>query len=194
MKKQQVKECYDSFDIIRDKDEDIKSQILSYLQNLHSSDRNEFLSDMKDKLFLERNKAFINSTKINKRGQSFILAEEQIELIFDNIISFINSQLNSKHIARKYTVQWKGKNKELAELFIELQNQGWINSPQEGDIQKFVDCIINCFSDKNNSDFNTTSLYTIMKGEINDDDLRDYPLVHTKRYKRKFTGILPNSN
>lgn len=73
-------------------------------------------------------------------------------------------------------IHWNGTQKELAELFIELYEKGWIDSLKHKTIQ-------NCFTKSN-------TIYQILK-PIQDNKTKEktYEGVYTKRYKAQFSEI-----
>ncbi len=85
---------------------------------------------------------------------------------------------------------WKGKQKDLAALILELQEKNWIEKIEKGNLKGVVESISNLF------DFTDTkvlkksdevsSLYQIMKGKINKETGKKvYPQVYGSLPKRK---------
>jgi len=92
----------------------------------------------------------------------------------------------------KYMLKWNGKQKELAELFIELIEKGWIERIPDGELSKACESITQLFTlpkDKPDSTV-SKSFYQIMKPDydIKTKDM-SYPKIYSKRYKKKFNNI-----
>ena len=75
-------------------------------------------------------------------------------------------------------ILWLGKQKELAELFIELKNKGWINEIN-------ADLIQNYFSE-------SKTIKQVLKPSIDKLGRANYDGVYSKAYKRKFELIGTN--
>ncbi len=76
-------------------------------------------------------------------------------------------------------IDWKGTQKELAELFIELKNKGWI---EEVNPTK----IMNAFTQSD------TIQQVLKPGNNPKTKIDEYNQIYTKRYKPKFKGIEQN--
>ena len=74
-------------------------------------------------------------------------------------------------------IEWLGKQKELAELFIELKKKGWIQAIRAKVIQ-------NCFTESNTIDQIIKPAYDKYEPE--------YEQVYTDRYTKQFENIRPN--
>ncbi|MTI23456.1 hypothetical protein, partial [Fulvivirga kasyanovii] len=110
-----------------------------------------------------------------------VLNKEISDLILQIYVRFISYRLallnpqleshtassNSKDLKK---IVWKGNQKELCELFIELQSKGWIEEIKQGDFFKTAKAIYNLFdlshTQKNKNSDIETSFYQILKGNI----------------------------
>jgi len=89
-------------------------------------------------------------------------------------------------------ITWKGTQKELLELFVELQDKGWIDEIEFGDKAKVANSICSLFdltpTQKKESSDIENSFYQILKGKWNHDEKRhEYSLPPDN--KRRFSLI-----
>ena len=87
----------------------------------------------------------------------------------------------------KHKLIWRGKQKELVELIVELQSKGWIAEIPVGSLSKAAREITSVF-DLTGTD---KSFSQILKGEMLDGK-RTYDKIYGKRYKQKFNEIKEN--
>lgn len=87
-----------------------------------------------------------------------------------------NGIIDDKHYEK---IEWQGKQKELAELFIELQRKGWIKEIKPDLIQAYFT--------------NSTTIKQVLKPAQDAKTKQNlYDSVFTKQYKAMFAEIKPN--
>ncbi|NVK66288.1 MAG: hypothetical protein HWE22_16975 [Flavobacteriales bacterium] len=130
------------------------------------------------------------------------VTKEISDLVLKIYVRFIELRLQMLH-PETYTitptdrgkskkVTWKGTQKELLELFVELQSKGWIDKIESGDKAKVSHSICNLFdltpTQKKESSDVENSFYQILKGKWNHDENRhEYSLPAEN--KRRFSLI-----
>lgn len=93
-------------------------------------------------------------------------------------------------------IVWKGSQKELAELFVELENKGWIEPCTYGNRAKIAKAILQLFDISGTKRSSLTdelkSFAQIYKGEpdAGDKASKSFPAIYTQRYKKKFNQII----
>jgi hypothetical protein len=92
--------------------------------------------------------------------------------IFDKVQTHFEKFLTSENL-NLIKMEWLGTQKELAELFIELKNKGYIKEFKYNTIKA-------CFT-------NTNTIHQILKPDNIDDPI--YPQVYSPEYKKKFEKI-----
>ena len=130
------------------------------------------------------------------------------DLVLEIYIRFINMRLNllnpvstKLEIKRNQTltkILWKGEQKDLLELFVELQSKGWIEEFKYGEIRKTSDSICNLFdltlTKKGEGSEPENSFYQILKGVQNPKTKkREYGEILKNEKERKFSNIKENS-
>lgn len=76
-------------------------------------------------------------------------------------------------------IEWQGTQKELGELLVELQKNGWIKDIPIESLQKLFT--------------STDSLHQVLKPTQNKKTgIKHFSGIYTKMYKPKFDGIKPN--
>ncbi len=108
-----------------------------------------------------------------------------LETISDDELANVKSIL-----ADTYRIRWRGSLKEFAELITELENKGWIDPINHGEVNAFTRSILSCF------DFSETQKKIDSKTEAS---LMQYlkpsereTKIYSKRYIKKFASILFN--
>lgn len=109
--------------------------------------------------------------------------------------SFIELKEEFVKIPTKFV--WKGSQKDLCELFVELRKNNWIDELQWGDISKSAKAICNLFdlslTRKNDTSDVEQSFYQILKGKHNPiTKEREYNEVLGLTKNRKFNKIQKN--
>lgn len=93
-------------------------------------------------------------------------------------------------------VVWTGSQKELAELFVELENKGWIEPCTYGNRAKIAKAILQLFdisgTKRSASTDESKSFAQIYKGEPDTNNIisKSFPAIYTQRYKKKFNQII----
>ncbi len=119
------------------------------------------------------------------------------DLVLEIYIRFINLrlkmlnpeiiQIKENNTGKSTKILWKGSQKELCELFVELQEKEWIDDFKWGERSKIAHSICNLFDltlTKKSKDSNVeNSFYQILKG-----------IHNTKTRKRDYTEILGTIN
>lgn len=107
----------------------------------------------------------------------------------------INKLPEHNKIDERHKLIWLGKQKELLELIIELQEKGWINEIPTGSIKKAADSICRLFdltgTKKSDDTDEVKSFEQNLKGEMIDGK-RVFDNIFGKRYHRKFNHIKKN--
>lgn len=108
------------------------------------------------------------------------LKMERLNVFYFRVKEYIDSRKDPKEkIDVKNKIQWKGTQKELAELFIELKNNNWIEDFDYETIKA-------CFS-------NSNTIQQVLKPSTDPKTgTNDYEQVYTALYKPQFHGILKN--
>jgi hypothetical protein len=96
-------------------------------------------------------------------------------------------------------IKWKGLQKEIAELVLELEKKGWIGKIEDGYRMEICRTLLSVFDISNTQKNDDTdvvgSFYKIMKPNTDPKTkAQSYPQVYTKLYKTKFDSIKINSN
>lgn len=133
------------------------------------------------------------------------VTKEISDLVLKIYVRFIELRLQMLHPetqmitptdrGKSKKITWKGTQKELLELFVELQDKGWIDEIEFGDKAKVSHSICNLFdltpTQKKESSDVENSFYQILKGKWNHDEKRhEYSLPAEN--KRRFDLIKPN--
>lgn len=136
------------------------------------------------------------------------LSKKLSDLILEIYIRFINMRLDLLNpdsakvvIKRNQTltkILWKGEQKDLLELFVELQLKGWIEEFKYGEIKKTSDSICNLFdltlTKKGEGSDPENSFYQILKGVQNSKTKkREYDEILKNEKERKFSKIRENA-
>lgn len=138
---------------------------------------------------------FLFGIKLNKEISDLIL---EIYIRFINLrLRMLNPEIQTDYeIARGKSkkILWNGTQKDLLELFVELQNKGWINQFHWGDTKKNAHSICNLFDltlTQKKKDSNVEeSFYQILKGVRNQKTgERDYTELLAPKSKRRFDQI-----
>jgi len=93
---------------------------------------------------------------------------------------------------------WRGKQKDLAALILELQEKNWIEKIEKGTLKEVVVSISGLFdfseTKKLKKSDEVSSLYQIMKGKINKETGKKvYPQVYgTLPKRKKFPDVKKN--
>lgn len=126
------------------------------------------------------------------------------DLVLEIYIRFINMRLRMLNPAPPQTkiqrddkltkILWNGSQRDLLELFIELQNKGWIDEFKYGEIKKKADSILNLFdltlTKKNDNSNLQNSFYQILKGINNPETKkREYDEILGTKKDRRFSKI-----
>ncbi len=138
--------------------------------------------------------------------RGIILNKKISDLVLKIYIRFINlrlqilkpqrpeniSQNNIKTDFEKFI--WKGNQKQLCELFVMLQEKGWIEEIRYGKINKAAKAICSTFdltlTQKDASTDIENSFYQILKGKIDPDTKkRTYEDIFGMQYEFSFKGI-----
>lgn len=93
---------------------------------------------------------------------------------------------------------WNGDQRDLLELFVELEYKGWIEEPKPGDRNKTAKAICNLFdlslTKRTKENRVVESFYQIYKGDLNGvTKKREYDAVLKSIHKRSFCEIRENS-
>ena len=161
---------------------DWKILVYRTLRNIfgeHSIELNEFAN------LKFRNNYFGNIPYSAKSEENENLFRED----FQTTINYINQYLDELNSVNETEViiqskkefpkiRWQGTQKELGELFIELNRKGWINEIS-------TSLIKNYFSDSNTID-------QVLKPSKDKEGNSNYDGVYTKAYKPKFDSIRMN--
>ncbi|NJO87797.1 MAG: hypothetical protein HC831_01700 [Chloroflexia bacterium] len=131
------------------------------------------------------------------------------DLVLEAYIRFISYRLKMLNpeqpkIGKKLNststkIIWKGSQKELCELFVELQDKGWIDEFKYGERNKTAQSICNLFdltlTKKNENSNPENSFYQILKGIYNRrTKQRDYEEILGPSSERKFNRIKENES
>lgn len=173
--------CVDDSDLI------IQHYINFYTEAINSNDRqiNFFLTD----LSLNKRLSDIMAAAVVKILKKVLELRQSNGILTDAELSLNPNPEGS------YKLIWNGKQKELIELIVELQNRGWIEPIREGHLRKAAKGISNFFditSTKRSSDSDeVTSLLQLLKGSF-DSDHNERIYDFGKRYEKKFDQIKSN--
>lgn len=124
--------------------------------------------------FAQNELAFKNDLNLTKKILSQCLDEVKIDSLPISAISQIQSEPVKKHL---HKISWRGTQKELAELFVELKSKGWISSIEPNLIQDY-------FTESN-------TIKQVLKPN-SDKGVNHYEGIYTKAYKPKFDSIRRN--
>lgn len=126
---------------------------------------------------------------------------------FENRLSMLNPsqemksevEENTDEIKLSNQLVWKGTQKELAELIIQLQRKGWVQSIENRRFKKTSRRILNLFDiSSTKKDINSDELSSfnqLLKGNIDGESKeRQYFLDTEMNYNRKFDRIEVNKN
>lgn len=106
--------------------------------------------------------------------------KERTNLFYAKVEDYQQSQNQSKPQSEiENKIQWKGTQKQLAELFIELKKNNWIEDFE-------YDTIKSCFSNSN------TIQQVLKPSRDTKTGTNDYEQVYTALYEPQFHGILKN--
>jgi len=141
---------------------------------------------------------FLHGITLNKKISDLIL---KIYIRFINLrLKLLNPKIvpfEEAKTQKAIKIEWKGSQKELCELFIELQEKEWIHDFKWGERNKIAHSICNLFdltSKKKSDDSNVeNSFYQILKG-IHDPKTkkREYDEILGGKEERKFNKIKKN--
>lgn len=143
---------------------------------------------------------FLYGITLNKKISDLIL-EIYVRFINERL-KMINpklSQIDTNHKEKATKILWKGSQKDLCELFIELQEKGWIDEFKWGERNKIANSICNLFDltltkKRENSDV-VNSFYQILKGIHNPKTKkREYIEILGSENDRKFIEIKKNGS
>ncbi|GIV34292.1 MAG: hypothetical protein KatS3mg031_1827 [Chitinophagales bacterium] len=140
----------------------------------------------------------------------------QKELEEINILAFIDSQISYSYKAisliynmitlelgapseygdesvSTYKLRWKGSMRQLAELFVELQQKGWIAPIEDSSMEDAARSILHLFDIRRTrmaeDEKEYTSFTDILRGSLNKKGVRQYQLLYTPDYKPVFSRI-----
>jgi hypothetical protein len=148
-----------------------------------------------------------SSTHQLEIGTGITFPKEVADLFTKVLIRFIKMRLDLLNPQLKVPVEedlnikvesnlkliWKGNQKELLELIIELQKKGWIEPLQRGQFNKAAKSICSLFdlssTKRNPKSDEVASFGQLLKGTINDGE-RGYD--YGKNYLTKFDKVTPN--
>ncbi|WP_430409303.1 hypothetical protein [Kordia sp.] len=138
---------------------------------------------------------FFHGITLNKKISDLVL---KIYVRFINLrLEMLNpkiTQIEERETEITPKILWKGSQRDLCELFIELQEKNYIDNFEWGERTKIAQSICNLFDlsltkKKKNSNVET-SFYQILKGKHNPETgLREYDEVLGKEKERKFNKI-----
>ncbi|MBP1838866.1 hypothetical protein [Formosa algae] len=131
---------------------------------------------------------FLHGVTLNKKISDLIL---EIYIRFINLrLEMLNpkiTQIEERKTEIATKILWKGSQRDLCELFIELQEKEWINEFEWGERNKMAQSICNLFdltlTKKNKNSNVENSFYQILKGTHN-----------PKTKKREYDEVLGNVN
>lgn len=139
--------------------------------------------------------------------QGITLNKKISDLVLEIYIRFIERRLkmlkpeypklNTKRNGELTKILWKGGQKDLLELIVELQEKGWIEKFKYGEINKMAKSICNLFdlslTKKNEESDPCKSFYQILKGVNNKKTkIREYDEILGDLRERKFEKIKEN--
>lgn len=126
--------------------------------------------------------------------------------LLENRLNVLNPELvnNKQQFAKEQNLGagqfqffWNGTQNELLELFVTLQEKGWINQIPKGRITLAAKSITRLFdiaaTRKSTTSDPVNSFSQILKGEINNDQKRDYTTCFGMNYEYKFSSIKESS-
>jgi len=143
---------------------------------------------------------FLRGITLNKKINDLIL---EIYIRFINRrLKMLNPELHivEKKKSKKLTkILWKGTQRDLCELFVELQEKKWIEEFKYGERNKIASSICNLFdltlTERNEESNIENSFYQILKGEYNRKTKnRDYDDVLGTKEERKFNKMKKNGH
>ena len=113
------------------------------------------------------------------------------------MINPISLEVKEQQIKLPTKFTWKGSQKDLCELFIELSKNNWIEDLQWGDISKSAKAICHlfdlCLTKRNENSDVENSFYQILKGKHNPSTKkREYDEILGNEKNRKFNKIKKN--
>ncbi|MEP1490077.1 MAG: hypothetical protein ABJK28_16785 [Algibacter sp.] len=138
---------------------------------------------------------FLHGITLNKKISDLIL---KIYIRFINLrLNMLNpkiTQIKERKAEIATKILWKGNQRDLCELFIELQEKKWIDDFEWGERNKIAQSICNLFdltlTKKNKNSNVENSFYQILKGTHNPKTKkREYDEVLGKESDRKFNKI-----
>lgn len=138
---------------------------------------------------------FLHGITLNKKISDLIL---KIYIRFINLrLKMLNpkiTQIEERKTEIATKILWKGSQRDLCELFIELQEKKWIDEFEWGERNKIAQSICNLFdltlTKKNKNSNVENSFYQILKGTHNPKTKkREYDVVLGKESDRKFNKI-----
>lgn len=138
---------------------------------------------------------FLHGITLNKNISDLIL---KIYIRFINLrLEMLNpkiTQISERKTEIATKILWKGTQRDLCELFTELQQKDWINEFEWGERNKIAQSICNLFdltlTKKNKNSNVENSFYQILKGTHNPKTKkREYKEVLGKENDRKFNEI-----
>jgi hypothetical protein len=125
--------------------------------------------------FAQNELAFKNDLAIAMKVLSQCLEELRIDSLPISAIPQIQSEPVKKELRK---ISWKGTQKELAELFVELKNKGWISEIEPNLIQEYFK--------------ESKTIKQVLKPSKDKDGNANYDGIYTKVYKPKFDSIRRN--
>jgi hypothetical protein len=162
--------------------------------------KNKIISDSEN-LTLEGKEKYFFTLPQNEKN--IYLAYTKVVKVFDNFYYDFKDKTGLPEPATGTSnsslvkIKWRGDQKQLAELFISLENLNWIESIQDGERQSICRNICNLFDishtkKKPNSD-EVKSFAEIMKPDTDKKTkVKTYSKIFTTRYKKKFSRIETN--
>ncbi|MFZ1705846.1 MAG: hypothetical protein WAT79_15985 [Saprospiraceae bacterium] len=141
---------------------------------------------------------FLKGITLSKKISDLVL---EIYIRFINMrLSLLNPETTKVEIKRNQAlpkIPWKGEQKDLLELFVELQSKGWIEEFKYGEIKKTSDSIGNLIdltlTKKGERSDPENSFYQILKGVQNPKTIkREYGEILKSEKERKCSNIKEN--
>lgn len=145
---------------------------------------------------------FLRGIVLNKKISDLILmiyirfVNKRLNMLNPVVMPFNEPTPTAKELPK---VIWYGSQKELCELFVELQRKGWMEKIQYGKINKTAKAICNLFdltlTQKDHHSDLENSFYQILKGKNNPKTKqRAYDEIFGEHYHSKFDKIIQNKS
>lgn len=210
----EMNNCYPPSSIYTAIYDKISNLIFNYKKVLETTRENDNLHGIlnEEKLLINHLNKYYEILQSNTKQIQFLRGIVLNKVISDLILkiytrfihlrlSIINPKIfafeNEPHEIQTSKLVWLGSQKELCELFIQLQEKEWIEEIKYGKINKTAKAICNLFDltltqRDSNSDIEN-SFYQILKGKNNHKTKRrEYDDVFGNKYKFSFKGIRKN--